>query len=213
MREPAISVVVATIGWPTLGATIDSIRAQRLIEGDEVVIAVDGPFPQAVEMARKAGPPFRWVQTTRRGYWGHGIRNWVFDHQRQDDLTRLRGDLIAAMDDDNVFTPWAFESIRRAATANAGRPLLFRVVTVDGTIIWDAPEVAVNNVDTASLVAPTVPDRLGRFGLCFGGDYHFVASTVEKHGGEVSFETDIICVSRPAPGLDLARYRRNEKEE
>ncbi|NJD20957.1 MAG: glycosyltransferase family 2 protein, partial [Gemmatimonadetes bacterium] len=121
--EPTLSVVVATIGRPTLGATIASIKAQRLIEGDEVLIAVDGPFPRAVEIARQAGPPFRWVQTTRRGYWGHGIRNWVFDHQGTDDATRLRGDLVAAMDDDNVFTPWAFDAIRRAAMARPAIPL------------------------------------------------------------------------------------------
>lgn len=207
--EPTISVVIATIGRPSLRATLASIRDQRLIEGDEILVAVDGAFPAAIEMAREAGPPVRCVQTTRRGYWGHGVRNWIFDHQGPDEPTRLRGDLVAAIDDDNVFTPWAFDSVRRAAQATPGCPLLFRVVMMDGTIIWGSPEVAANNVDTCSLVVPAKPGRFGRFGLFYGGDLHYVRSTVEAFGGAISFERDIICVSRPAPGLDTSHYKED----
>jgi hypothetical protein len=207
--EPTISVVIATIGRPSLRATLESIRSQRLIEGDEILVAVDGAFPRAVEMAREAGPPVRWVQTSRRGYWGHGIRNWVFDHQGLDEPTRLHGDLLAAIDDDNVFTPWAFDSVRRAARAKPGCPLLFRVVMMDGTIIWRSAEVAANNVDTCSLVVPAKPGRFGRFGLYFGGDLHYVRSTVEAFGGSVSFEPDFICVSRPTPGVDTSQYKED----
>jgi hypothetical protein len=161
-------------------------------------------------MAREAGPPFRWIQTERKGYWGHGIRNWVFDHQAAGENARLRGDLIAALDDDNIFTPWAFDSMRTAAKKNPGMPLLFRVVTIPGLIIWDNPIVRMNNVDTASLVFPNISEKIGRFRMCFGGDYYFVSSTIDNFGGIVSFHKEIICVSRPTPGLDIMRYQSPE---
>jgi glycosyltransferase involved in cell wall biosynthesis len=208
LAEPTISVVVATKGRPTLRSTIESIKTQPLLPGDEVLIAVDGPFPQAIDMAKEAGPSFRWIQSEKNiGYWGHGIRNWVFDHQETEEDARLRGDLIAAIDDDNILTPWAFNAIRTAAIKNPGKPLLFRIVTIPGIIIWDKPVVAFNNVDTSSLVCPNVPEKIGRFRLSFGGDYYFISSTVENFGGVVSFQEEIICVSRPASDLDMAQYR------
>jgi glycosyltransferase involved in cell wall biosynthesis len=208
LADPTISVVIATKGRPTLRSTIESIKAQPLVKGDEVLIAIDGPFPQAIELAREAGPPFRWIQAEKNiGYWGHGIRNWVFDHQASGENARLRGDLVAAMDDDNIFTPWAFDSVRAAAVKNPGKPLLFRVVTIPGIIIWDSPVVSVNNVDTASLVCPNILEKIGRFRMSFGGDYHFVSSTIENFGGSVSFQEEIICICRPAPDLDIAKYQ------
>lgn len=46
-RLPSLTVILATVGRPTLAATLRSIAAQELLPGDEVLLAVDGPSADA----------------------------------------------------------------------------------------------------------------------------------------------------------------------
>jgi len=175
MTAPSLSIIVPTIGRPTLKRTLESIAAQELLPGDEVLVVQDGPADPAVrEPIEAAGWPWRYLATgSRANDFGATPRNLGMKH--------ARADFLAWIDDDDPYRPGAFAAIRRAIKRHPGRPLMFRMERPGwNTTVWRMMAVRYGNVSTQMFVAPNQPDRLGTWGSYRASDLAFICSTLEK---------------------------------
>lgn len=163
---PSLTVIIATVGRPTLARTLQSLQGQA---PEEVLLAVDGPSAAAVRIWEASGVKGR-VLTLADGPhndWGHTARNRA--------LAQVRTTHALYMDDDDSYEPWAMECVRAAITRHPNRPVLFRMRYPNGRLLWDKPVLECGNVSTQILVHPML--RYGAWGERYEGDFDFIAST------------------------------------
>lgn len=160
----SVTYLVATIGRPTLEATLRSIVSQRM-PGDEVLVigATDEIRNRAHAQACK------FVHCAPGNDWGSTERNMAMAH--------AGGDYLAFLDDDDVAAPGARAAMAAAMTATPGRPLVFRMLLPNQELLlWAVPQLAMGNVGTPMLVIPNDPKKLGTWGGGHGGDFEFLVS-------------------------------------
>ena len=195
MGEITVSVVIATIARPTLARTLRSLRCQAWAPGDEVLLVGDGPHPIAAELFAQMGLPGRYLEHTgTTGTWGHHARNWVMDARQ------AAGSHLMALDDDDEYDPDAVASVRAALRENPDRPHVFRMTGhPTAPVIWrpDRPVLEVGNLGTPCIVVPNDPDRLGRYGMHYTGDFEFCATTCAFYPGGPVWRAEPICTVRP----------------
>lgn len=195
MPDPTLTLVIPTVGRPTLARTLASLARQPWRPGDEVLLVGDGPRPVARELWDQFRLPGRYVETPAvLGSWGHGARNWVAANGL------VRTSHRAQLDDDDIWTADALRAVRAAITADPGRPHLFRMAFGHQwpgvPVVWRTPELAEGNVGTPLLVAPVAlghPEWTGRY----GGDYDHIRATCERHPAGPVWHRELVCVCRP----------------
>ena len=157
----------------------------------------DRELPEVERLVADFGPQFKYVDVnTGRHTWGH--------EQINRGMELAQGAWLLAMDDDDVYIPGAFDAIRRtAAGLREPRPLLFRFVPVFRQLIWARPdpaEIAEDRIGGHNLVAPNIPERLGRWGPEYTGDFAFIRSTLDRWPGgnaDAVWCADVLSVARP----------------
>jgi len=206
---PTLSVIIPTVSRETLTRTLESIAAQELIPGDEVLIVQDGPADPAVrEPIRAAGWPWKYLATGKRANdFGSAPRNLGMEH--------ARGDYLAFMDDDDMYRtgdtspsfyrhdgPGAFAAIRRAIARHPGRPLLFRMERPGwGATVWRPMAVRFGEACTPMFITPNRPELLGEWGRHRGSDFAFITTTLRLWPpGALVWEPDIIATVSQASG-------------
>ncbi|HEY2252846.1 MAG TPA: glycosyltransferase [Planctomycetaceae bacterium] len=169
---PRLSVIVTTTGRDSLPATLASIRAQRLLDGDEVLLVHDAEagiksiiaWDQAQlpgQMLVLAGGP--------HGDWGAAARTAG--------QVRARGSHLLWQDDDDIYLPGAFDVIRREIAGSPDDILLFRLAYPGGKLLWRFPVIQCRNVSTQMYVVPRAA-QLGKWGSHYQGDFEFIQTTV-----------------------------------
>ncbi len=164
---PRLSVVIGTRGRPTLPRTIASINSQML-PGDELIIKWDASDD--------------WAATPRT--------------QGQRAAT---GDYLLWMDDDDIYLPEALTAVRRAIVANPGRVLIFKMRRGEpaNDVLPAENVVRIGQVSTQMFVVPNLPEKLGVWGQRSGGDFDFLASTLQKFGTDPVWVDEITTMWRP----------------
>lgn len=104
-----LSIIVPTIGRATLRRTLNSI-APQLREGDECLVVADGHLENVEALCREFGEAFHYLT------W-RDERSVVGQAQRNAGILAARGDYLAFIGDDDVYTPDAFDAIREAIRA------------------------------------------------------------------------------------------------
>jgi Glycosyl transferase family 2 len=167
---PRFSVIVATVGRPSLLRALQSLADQPLAAGDEVLV-VGQAIPRIVDEAARCG--FRVLACPPGGNWG--------SNERRLGIAAATGTHLVFLDDDDVFLPGAFAAMRAACEAHPGRPVMFRMIAPWGETIWREPVVREGNHGTPQFVAPNDPARLGRWGTRYAGDFDFCVSTLAHY--------------------------------
>ena len=198
----ALSVILPTVGRPTLRRTLTSIKSQRGGTTDvEVVVVADqgDSAPRQIFAEEAAGQPlWRFVE--------HAPTSGGFGYpQRAHGITVANGSYLLFIDDDDVYTPGAFAKIRSAAAAHPGRILIFRM-DIQGIIRWKSPLLHQGNVGMEMVAIPNVPDQLGAFRppLRYESDFDFIVETVAVQGDPVWQRDVIVIFNQP---LQLERPR------
>lgn len=181
---PSLSIIVPTIGRPSLLTTIQSIDVQ-LGPFDEVIVISDGPSGEARRMVTAAGRKYIYLETSGR-MWDFG------GTPRNIGIARARGKYLAFMDDDDIYLPGALDAIRQGAMENPRVPLVFRMKHQD-KIIWDEPALRSGNVSSQMLAVPNIKGMVGRWTSRYAGDYDFIVHTVDLHQGAVVFREEVIA--------------------
>ena len=175
MAEISLSVIIATLGRPSLRGTLASILgAGLLLRSDEAIVVADGKETGVEKIcwdfSMKAC--IRLLETDASHDWGATQR-------RLGGVVATRSHLLY-LDDDDAMAPGAPEVIRTSAKKSPGRVLLFRMRHSKHGVLWRTPQVKVNNLSTQNIVVPNEKSRLGTWGTRYAGDYDFISSTVKK---------------------------------
>lgn len=198
VERPTITLIIPTIGRPTLAHTLRSVRGQAWIAGDEVLLVGDGPTPAARSLWRQFCLPGRYLEVPGPARdWGHTPRNLV--------MPQAAAAYLMALDDDDELTPGAVAAVRAALAAAPGRPHLFRMdarsLPEVCAILWRDREVRHGNVGTPMLVLPSAGRRWGTYTPRYGGDCDFIRTTLALWPpASVVWREEIICTVRPDRG-------------
>lgn len=171
-ETPRLSVIVTTTGRDSLPATLASIRAQRLVDGDEVLLVHDGEAGiQSIIAWDQARLPGQMIVLSAGPH-----RDWGAAARTAGQVS-AGGTHLLWQDDDDVYLPGAFDVIRREIANSPADILLFRLAYPDGKLLWRFPGVQVRNVSTQMYVVPRAA-HLGRWGSHYQGDFEFMQTTV-----------------------------------
>lgn len=181
MVEASISVIIPTLGRPSLRMTLASILdAGLLLRSDEVIVVADGRETGVEKIcwdfSMKAC--IRLLETDESHDWGATQR-------RLGGVVATRTHLVY-LDDDDAMAPGAPELIRTAARKNVEQVLLFRIRHSKHGVLWRTPVVKANNLSTQNIVVPNNKSKLGTWGTRYAGDYDFISSTVKNFPGAES---------------------------
>lgn len=198
MSRPMFTVVIPTIGRPSLPKTL------RSIPGDVEVIVVADSYPLGYEsyqdsrervertaaVAQDFGATFFEYNDARHD-WGSPQLQYGYAH--------ATGEWILNCGDDDVLEPLAFETIRRAIDSlPAPVPMMFRTAlhpspvrgNTNIAVLWQYPTLTDKNITGQCLVLPNDQARIGRWDILV--DFGFITSTVELWGGRVEWRTEVI---------------------
>jgi glycosyltransferase involved in cell wall biosynthesis len=188
-----LSIIVPTPDGDGLHRLFDSIDPQ-LADGDEVLIigdTHDHPLTWLAAEIEGKGPPYRFLPFDAGHHcWGHCQINYG--------MTQALGDYLVFIDDDDVFTPEALHIIRhRAEQVNERRPLMFKFVCQRlGRTLPERYEAVESAIGGHCIVPPNIPEKLGKWGDRYGGDFDFIESTLAKWQIGPAWYDDVIAVAR-----------------
>jgi glycosyltransferase involved in cell wall biosynthesis len=190
------SVVVPTIGRESLPRTLASINREYA----EAIVVADA-FENTPER-------LLWIEETARE---HSARYLALDAGFHDTgssqialgMREARGDWLLNCGDDDVYEPFAFETMARAIALEDRRvPFMFRVAlhptwpdprrgNRNIVVLWHTPEVIDSWVTGQCFVVPNIQDRLGSWLIRV--DIGFMQSTVDNYGGVVAWREELIA--------------------
>lgn len=189
MSDPSISIIIPTLGRPSLMRTLLSVMHQ--IRGDDEVLVIgDGPQPAAEEIVSRWKGRLRYIEGPRTRAWGHAQRNLGME--------RAGGKFLSFMDDDDIYVPDALEKMRRAIEEVGEAYFLFRIRYMS-TVLWRVPDIARANVSTQMALVANNRDRLGTWRPSpatpngSGGDYDFILETAYKWNAVIHYRYEIIA--------------------
>lgn len=194
--SPWLSVIIPTIGRPTLERTLQSIRSQRSADDVEILIVGDSHngtwAKQLADLSLMAARSDALYVDHDGGQhcWGHP--------QRQYGAELADGEWLAFLQDDDVYAHGAFDAIEAGTRGqDALCPVLFRATVPAGIVVWMEPVIRENNIDANCIVTPNRPKQIGRWGHRYAGDFDFVQSTAELYDGQVAWDEHVIALARP----------------
>ena len=117
------SILVPTMGRPSLNETLRSIMEQPLMPGDEVLVIGDMNHGEAPgkDIAEKFGPQVIYSACA-------GAKNAWGGPQRNLGLTLAKGTWISYMDDDDKMAPNTLEIMRELCSNHPEKPILTRMM-------------------------------------------------------------------------------------
>jgi glycosyltransferase involved in cell wall biosynthesis len=191
-----ISIIVPTIGRPTLQRTLHSIIRQTS-DLDQIVVVFDGhdyDLQPAFDILALANCEFAVASIEQLGEWGHPARNYALDNI----VTRTR---VMTMDDDDIYLPGAFGMIREALDAHPPAVHVFGCRwgpghEAAGTVLPRGRGLLRGEIATPMIVAPTC---LARYGAAYDGDWTYAQALASIFGEEHwHWHPDkVICEVRP----------------
>jgi len=184
-----LSIIVPTHDGDGLDDLFDSL-ADQLHQADQVLIigdTHDGVLPKVRAMADERG--YDYIEHDAGHHcWGHC--------QINRGLEIVRGDYLIFIDDDDCFPDGALDAIRRAiAEQDSPRPLMFKFWSRrHGRTLPPGHYVQESAIGGHAMVVPNIPDRLGKWGERYAGDYDWIVSTLAFWpDGPVWYDDVIAC--------------------
>jgi hypothetical protein len=172
-KTPRISVVIATMGRPTLRRAIRSSRW-----ADEIVVIFDAESP----LSRPRGCVVL----------AHGPTGDYAATQLNLGMKAATGTHLAFMDDDDRYTRRAGRAIRSAVAADPGRVHIFRMRNRDKIY---SGRLESGQIGTPMFVVPREP--VAQYGGFWGQDWVFIKETLRLRGDEPVHHEDIVAMIRP----------------
>jgi len=199
MPDIGLSILVPTIGRPSLSRTLRSIKDQALHFGDEVLVVgdiLDGPLHEVRALVEIAGSPFHYIPYAGDRHW-YGFPQ--VNHARR--LARP-GNYLLTLPDDDVYTAGALDAVRVAvAGLEEPRPLMFRFLSPMGWPVWTKPELEQANVSNQCFIVPNLPGRVADL-RCerYESDYDWIVETLALWPPEsLVWDETVIVSARPGP--------------
>lgn len=180
-----VSILVATIGRPTLERTLQSITSETR-PGDQVIVI--GATQAIGDRALAYGCTF--VKAPPGNDWGGSERTVGIHH--------ATGDYVAFLDDDDVYLPGWRAAMDNAMVNHPGRPIIFKMhIAWTGGTLWADPVLRMGNVGTPMLFLPNdARTKRGQWGRKYGGDFKFIES-LQLPPASIVWDSAVIASIRP----------------
>lgn len=192
MSRPAFSVVIPTIGRPSLPCTLASCQHPDV----EIIVVAD-----TFEMSKH---DINAIRLTAKDYGADFLTFDAGHHdtgspQLQHGYEQASGLWIMNLGDDDRYEPFAFETMQWVISTLAEPvPLMFRTILHPGpqrgnrvpVVLWADAEIRDKNITGQCFVIPNDPARMGSW--LHHVDYGFITSTVERWGGRIEWRTEVI---------------------
>lgn len=177
--DAAFSIVVPTVGRPSLRRTLMSIKhADFEPELDQLVVVGDGYQPEARRMVEQLAG---WI----------GFQRWVYKETpfrkgsgsaRHLAFEASTGTHITLMDDDDQYTPHALRIMRRCVEVDPARPHIFQMRNCNHDRahwhrLWASRDVKAGNIGTPMVVFPNQPEKFGVWDDNQCADFRFFNAT------------------------------------
>lgn len=192
MTRPLFSVIVPTIGRPSLPKTLASINRDMA----EIIIVADTfEMGDTIQDAIK-GEALRWGARFYAADAGH--HDWG-SPQLQAGYAAAEGQYILNCGDDDIYEPLAFPTIERAIDSIAAPvPMMFRTAlhpspvrgNTNIAVLWQYPTLTNRNITGQCLVLPNDQSKIGSWSILV--DFGFITSTIDLWGGQVAWRTEVI---------------------
>jgi glycosyltransferase involved in cell wall biosynthesis len=183
---PRFSVIVATIGRPSLTRALQSLADQPLAADDQVLVVGHGDAISDAAVRRG----YTFLPCPPGGNWGAV--------ERRRGMLHATGTHLVFLDDDDIFLPGAFAAMRTGCAAHPGRPLMFRMIAPWGDVIWREPTVRCGNHGGPQFVTPNDPARLGQWSSRYVCDYDFCVSTLAHYPPDaLVWDSTVTYLCRP----------------
>lgn len=192
MSRPLFTVVVPTLGRSSLPKTLASINRDMA----EIIVVADAfEMGDTIHDAIMAEAK-RWRARFYAVDAGH--HDWG-SPQLQEGYRQARGEFILNCGDDDIYEPFAFETIKRAIDAIAAPvPMMFRTVLHPApqrgndhpVVLWADPELRNRNITGQCFVIPNDQERIGSWSILV--DFGFICDTVRLWDGRVEWRTELI---------------------
>lgn len=189
LQMPSISIITPTIGRDSLKVMLAGLLPQ-LSTGDEVLIIGDGPQPNSKKIVDEINSPFV-------TYWESPLIRNYGNPQRNEAISRAKGDYLMFVDDDDTVESNAIDVVKTAAKDFPNVPLMFKMLHDGYKILWDKPQVAYGHVSGQMFVLPNVKGKIGTWSGKYGADFDFMMSTLALYTegtAAVKFIEDIITI-------------------
>jgi hypothetical protein len=213
-QRPLLSVIVPTVGRPSVERAVNSLLRQGEWLPYEVILVGDThagtwveQLPRARALAEKYPEHVRYVEHDGGLHaWGHPQRNFG--------ATVARGHYLSWLGDDDIYLRFAFPALARALRSRVfdhprdPRVFLFRWIAPWKQVLWHrAGFLAQDHIDAECVVAPNVPEKLGTWSNRYQGDYDFIRETVDFWGGleKVIWQPEVIAQAQPDEAEDWTK--------
>jgi hypothetical protein len=195
MADPLLSIIIPTIGRPTLGRTLRSLgppspAVDVLVIGDTYR---DTYTPDLVDVpALCAAHGATYLPHDGGAHaWGHPQREYGDRLARGAWLWHLQDDTIAT-------TPAVPALVALAADPHAAPvPVLARVDTWQAGVVWRSAVLALGNCDADGIVVPNDPTRRPPWGRAYNDDFVFLSACVAAYDGALRYLSQIVAIGRP----------------
>lgn len=181
----SLSIIIPTIGRPSLKKTIESILPQWE-PGDQIIVVGDGEQPNAEDIVSHyySEYPVEYHETSPTRCFGHAQRNFGMEVAMCSHLS--------FMDDDDWYAQNALPQIRSVIKMTPDKPLIFQMQYPNRFVLWQHPHLVEANVGTPMIVVPNVPEKLGVWGNRREGDWDFL-HTMKWAENEISWWPVVIA--------------------
>ena len=212
--SPSFHVLIATAGTrPSIQCMLDSLSPQ-LTAADALTIVYDGKTDTnldiRVDVSAFQCPVYQHYEPTALGHWGHGIRN------KYASLLSPR-DFVMHADDDDVYTPYLFDWLRRQCTIPTLRSGLISYTIYVMTTVWPDNQgelyrmptlrsglIVKGQIGTPSGIIPFALNTMATWGYVYGGDGDFYLQLQDLPNVTIEFLHCIGYVVRPKAISDVS---------
>jgi hypothetical protein len=150
---PTFTVLIGSIGRPSLRQTLDSIARQPRVPGDQVIVTIDsfeqGERRDVQALVTSYGPGFL------AGAHDAGIHCWgtaQINHAWR--TVPISGSHIFTVGDDDVFVDGAYATLRPLCAAEPLRPILYQFVAPWRELLWAEPIMQRSRISGCCIAAP-----------------------------------------------------------
>jgi hypothetical protein len=196
------TVLIGSIGRPSLRHTLDAVARQARVPGDQVIVAFDA-FEQSAEdlVARQAlvasyGLGFDSC-TYDSGYHWYGIEQ--INHALR--TVPITGSHVFTLGDDDVFVEGAYATLRPLCTAEPFRPILYKFLAPWREVLWAEPTMQRSRISGCCIAAPRA--FVGSFPTrqYVEHDFDWMLDILAKSGTSPRWLDRLLVIARPDPDV------------
>jgi hypothetical protein len=214
--QPTFTVLIGTIGRPSLRHTLDAIARQPRVEGDQVLVAIDSHQIDAAETPHELEGRMRRIEALVASY-GPGFEVYQHDSgyhwfgiEQINHVLRTRpitGTHVFTMGDDDVFVDDAYATLRPLCADDPGRPILYRFLAPWRELLWDQPRMQISRISGCCIAAPVHAVGLFPTRKYVEHDYDWMLDILERSGRDPLWLDRTLVIARPDARGDDVTHR------